>query len=67
MNKLGEFLKGFAIDYVIKYMTVNKPLVIEKANKQLNVPILNEKQEAEILEICYDISLDMIKGMSGKK
>ena len=63
MNKLTGFLKGFAIDYVIKYMSENKPLVIEKANKQLNVPILNEKQEAEILEICYDISLDMIKGL----
>ena len=64
MNKLGAFLKGFAIDYVVKYMTENKSLVIEKANKKLNVPILNEKQEAEILEICYDISLDMIKGVS---
>ena len=63
MNKLTGFLKGFAIDYVIKYMSENKPLVIEKANKQLNVPILNEKQEAEILEICYYISLDMIKGL----
>jgi hypothetical protein len=63
MNKLTGFLKGFAIDYIIKYLVDNKPLVIEKANKQLNVPILNEKQEAEILEICYDISLDMIKGI----
>ena len=66
MNKLTAFLKGFAIDYVIKYMTDNKPLVIEKANKKINVPILNEKQEAEILEICYDISLDMIKGINNK-
>tara|TARA_R110000824_G_scaffold96216_9_gene230684 strand:+ start:2628 stop:2825 length:198 start_codon:yes stop_codon:yes gene_type:complete len=63
MNKLTGFLKGFAIDYIIKYLVDNKPLVIEKANKQLNVPILNEDQESEILEICYDISLDMIKGI----
>jgi len=48
-------------------MTENKPLVIEKANKQLNVPILSESQEAEILEICFDISLDMVKGMADKK
>ena len=67
MNKLTSFVKGFAIDYVIKYMTENKPLVIEKANKQLNVPILSESQEAEILEICFDISLDMVKGMADKK
>lgn len=66
MGKLGAFLKGFAIDYVVKYMAENKELVIKEANKKLNVPILNEKQEAEILEICYDISLDMIKGISKK-
>ena len=67
MNKLGAFLIKFSVDYVVKYITENKPLVIEKANKKLDVPILNEKQEAEILEICYDISLDMIKGMADKK
>ena len=29
MNKLTNFLKGFAIDYVINYMKDNKPLLIE--------------------------------------
>ena len=66
MNKLTRFLKGFAIDYVIKYMKDNKPLLIEKANKKLNVPILNEKQEAELLEACFDISMNMVEGIKDK-
>ena len=66
MNKLTRFLKGFAIDYVIKYMKDNKPLLIEKANKKLNVPILNEKQEAELLEACFDISMNMVEGIKEK-
>ena len=60
------FLKGFAIDYVINYMKDNKPLLIEKANKKLNVPILNEKQEAELLEACFDISMNMVEGIKDK-
>ena len=67
MNKLTNFLKGFAIDYVINYMKDNKSLLIEKAIKQLNLPILNEKQEAELLEACFDVSLTMVSGITDKK
>ena len=41
MNKLMNFLKGFAIDYVIKYLIDNKKEVVAKLNKEINVPILN--------------------------
>jgi hypothetical protein len=47
-------------------MKDNKPLLIEKANKKLNVPILNEKQEAELLEACFDISMNMVEGIKDK-
>ena len=63
MNKLAQFLQKFALEYVVKYLKNNKTEVIKSANAKVNLPILNEKQEAEILEICYDISLDMIKGL----
>jgi|TARA_Y100001963_G_scaffold113999_1_gene157992 hypothetical protein len=66
VNKLTGFLKGFAIDYVIKYMKENKSLLIKKANEKLNVPILNEAQEAELLEACFDISMDMVEGIKDK-
>ena len=63
MNKLGIFLKNFAIDYVIKYLQNNKTEVIKVANKQVDLPILNEKQEAELMDAIYDVLLTIVKGI----
>ena len=63
MKKLTDFLKGFAIDYVIKYLTDNKDEVVAKLNKEINVPILNEKQEKELLDAVYDTTLTVVKGI----
>ena len=51
MNKLGLFLQKFALDYVIKYLKNNKEAVITAANAKINLPILNEKQEAELMKL----------------
>ena len=67
MNKLTAFLKGFAIDYVIGYMKDNKALLIEKANKKLNLPILNEDQEKDLLECVFDASITMVEGIKEAK
>lgn len=64
MNKFTSFLKGFAVDYILKYMKDNKALLIEKANKKLDIPILNEKQEAQFLEAVFDTSLSMVEGIN---
>ena len=63
MKKLTNFLKNFAIDYVIKYLTDNKDEVVAKLNKEINVPILNEKQEKELLDAVYDTTLTVVKGI----
>ena len=63
MNKLMNFLKGFAIDYVIKYLIDNKKEVVAKLNKEINVPILNEKQEKELLDAIYDSTLTVVRGI----
>ena len=63
MKKLTNFLKNFAIDYVIKYLTDNKDEVVKKLNKEINVPILNEKQEKELLDAIYDSTLTVVKGI----
>ena len=63
MKKLTNFLKNFAIDYVIKYLTDNKDEVVAKLNKEINVPILNEKQEKELLDAIYDTTLTVVKGI----
>ena len=67
MKKMVEFLKSFAmsygVDYVIEYLENNKDEVIKKANKKLNLPLLNEKQEAQLLEASFDMGLEMVKGI----
>ena len=63
MNKLMNFLKGFAIDYVIKYLIDNKEEVVTKLNKEINLPILSEKQEKELLDAIYDSTLTVVKGI----
>jgi len=63
MKKLTDFLKNFAIDYVIKYLTDNKDEVVKKLNKEINLPILSESQEKELLEAIYDSTLTVVKGI----
>ena len=63
MKKLGDFLQKFALDYVVKYLKGNKPEVIKAVNKKVNLPILNEKQEAELLGIVHEIIVDVAKDM----
>ena len=63
MKKLTDFLKGFAIDYVIKYLTDNKDEVVAKLNKELDIPILSESQEKKLLDAIYDSTLTVVKGI----
>ena len=63
MNKLAKFLQKFAMDYVIKYLKNNKAEVIKTANAKVNLPILNEKQEAELMEAIYEVVIDVVEGI----
>ena len=63
MNKLGMFLQRFALDYVVKYLKNNKADVIKKVNVKVNLPILNEKQEAELMEAIYEVVVDVVEGI----
>ena len=63
MNKLSLFLQKFALDYVIKYIKNNKVDVIKSANAKVNLPILNEKQEAELMEAIYEVVIDVVEGI----
>ena len=63
MNKLGLFLQRFALDYVLKYLKNNKADVIKKVNVKVNLPILNEKQEAELMEAIYEVVVDVVEGI----
>ena len=63
MNKLSQFLQKFALDYVVKYLKNNKVEVIKSANAKVNLPILNEKQEAELMEAIYEVVIDVVEGI----
>ena len=63
MNKLGLFLQKFALDYVVKYLKNNKVDVIKSANAKINLPILNEKQEAELMDAIYEVVVDVVEGI----
>ena len=63
MNKLGLFLQKFALDYVVKFLKNNKVEVIKSANAKVNLPILNEKQEAELMEAIYEVVIDVVEGI----
>lgn len=63
MKKLGSFLQNFALDYVAKYLRNNKAEVIKTANAKVNLPILNEKQEAELMDAIYEVVIDVVEGI----
>tara|TARA_Y100001938_G_scaffold37132_1_gene51275 strand:- start:419 stop:616 length:198 start_codon:yes stop_codon:yes gene_type:complete len=63
MGKWTKWLNNFAVDYFVKYMKDNKELVNEKINKKMNIPILDEKQEGELIAMIQDVIIDVAKGM----
>ena len=63
MSKFSQWLINFSTDYFVKYLVDNKALVIERINKKFDVPLLNEKQEAELLGIVHEIIVDVAKDM----
>ena len=67
MNKLMNFLKTFAVSYIVEQLKKNKAELIKEANKKIDVRFLNEKQEAELLEIGFDMSLEMVQLLDKKK
>ena len=67
MKKLTSFIKGFAIDYVLGYMKDNKAMLIDKANKKLDLPILSENQEEKLLDALFDCTIEMVEGIKEDK
>ncbi len=63
MGKLAQFLQKFALDYVVKYLENNKDEVIKTANAKVDLPILNEKQEKELMDAIYEVVVDVVKGI----
>ena len=61
-----NFLKTFAVSYIVELLKNIKAELIKEANKKIDVRFLNEKQEAELLEIGFDMSLEMVQLLDKK-
>ena len=66
MSKWTKWLNNFAVDYLLKYLKENKSLVNETINKKMNIPVLNEKQEGELIGMVQDVIIDVVEGMKKK-
>ena len=66
MSKWTKWLNNFAVDYLLKYFKDNKQLVNETINKKINIPVLNEKQEGELIGMVQDVIIDVVEGMKKK-
>ena len=66
MSKWTKWLNNFACDYLLKYLKENKSLVNETINKKMNIPVLNEKQEGELIGMVQDVIIDVVEGMKKK-
>ena len=74
MKKLMKFIERATMDYIkanpnkiidlaVEFLEKNKENYIKSANAKVDLPILNERREAELLEAMYEITIDFFKGM----
>ena len=59
MKKLIAWIKSYALTYAKDYLKTNKDEIVVKLNKKVNLPVLNEKQEAKLLEAVYEVVLEV--------
>ena len=58
MKKLVAWIKGYALTYAKDYLKNNKAEVVAKLNKRIDLPLLDEKKEADLMSAIYDVLLE---------
>tara|TARA_Y100001963_G_scaffold132853_1_gene191896 strand:+ start:66 stop:248 length:183 start_codon:yes stop_codon:yes gene_type:complete len=58
--------EGMIKKYAIKYVKSKKEEFIAKANKKINIPLLDEKDEKEILEGIWGFVEELVDEKSKK-
>jgi hypothetical protein len=64
-KRFAEFFVKVAIN--ILFSPETKQTVIKELNEKVNIPILNEKQEAELFELVYDTVEEAFKTVAKEK
>ena len=67
MNKFLKMFEGMIKKYAIKYLKSKKEEFIIKANKKINLPLLDEQDEKELLEGVWDLVEEIIDDSSSVK
>ena len=53
--KFAKIIKKLALKFIFDALEKNKAVVITTLNKKLNLPFMNEKDEAELFEAVYEL------------
>ena len=61
MNKFIKMFEGIIKKYAVKYLKSKKEDFITKANKKINLPLLDEKDEKELLEGVWNLVEELIE------
>ena len=61
--KFAKIIKKLALKFLFDALDKNKDKVIASINKKLNLPLMSEKDEAELFEAIFKICIENLKGM----
>jgi len=61
-----EWIKGYALTYAVDYLKTNKAKVVAKLNKKIDLPLLDEKKEAALLNSLFEIILEALDDKDDK-
>ena len=59
MKKFVKWIQDYAKGYIKNYIKNNKNEIVNKINKKVDLPFLNEKQEGELIESVYEIIVEV--------
>lgn len=64
-TRFAQFLVSVAVN--ILFSDETKKTVIGELNEKVNIPILNERQEAELFELVYDTVEAAFRAVAAEK
>ncbi len=67
MKKFVKWLQTYAQSYIKNYVKNNKKEIVNKINRKIDLPFLNEKQEGELIESIYEIIVEVVDDKSPAK
>ncbi|QDP52044.1 MAG: hypothetical protein Unbinned2514contig1001_34 [Prokaryotic dsDNA virus sp.] len=67
MDKFFKMFENMIKKYAVKYINSKKEKFIAEANKKINIPLLDEKDEKEILEGIWAFVEDLVAEKTDKK